>query len=98
MKLAAYFRLALFSLGPFTPIFAFAQAGPPGCTDVSRQDALPGQCVQPVPEASDTKRAASIVELKLPSGTPLRLALDERVRIKTRDQPVHAKLIDSVYA
>jgi type IV secretory pathway VirB10-like protein len=98
MKLAAYFRLALFSLGPFTPIFAFAQAGPPGCTDVSRQDALPSQCVQPVPEASDTKRAASIVELKLPSGTPLRLALDERVRIKTRGQTVHAKLIDSVYA
>jgi hypothetical protein len=98
MKVPAYSPLALFSLGLFTPIFAYAQTHPPGCADVSRQDALPSLCVQLVPEGSDTERAASLVELKVPTGTPLRLALDERVRIKTQGQAVHAKLIDSVYA
>src|SRR5262245_57862288 len=64
------------------------------CTVSSQaQSAAPGGMQEARP------RSASVqVELVVPTGTPLRVALQERVRIKHPEQPVTAMLTKTVYA
>ncbi len=38
------------------------------------------------------------IPLTVPSGTPLKVALDKEVRIRNTGQPVHGKLVEPVYA
>jgi len=57
------------------------------------QSAAPGG----MQEASPTTASVQ-VELVVPTGTPLRVALQERVRIKHPEQPVTAMLTKTVYA
>ena len=38
-----------------------------------------------------------IIHLQVPSGTPLRIALDQRTRIRRTNQAVHGKLVDAIY-
>jgi hypothetical protein len=97
------FRIALFLIGApgfqALPVLAFGQTAPSaGCDRVPREDASPALCVPPTSEMLASPAPVSIIELKIPSGTPLRIALDERVRIKTPGQPVRGKVVETVYA
>ena len=66
------------------PPAAFAQNPPPAPT------------IPSLPNAGAAKPVT--IELRIRAGTPLRVALDERVRISTPGQPVHGKIIETVYA
>jgi len=75
---------------------------PSGCTEAPAEDALVATCVPP----SNDYDAADVLEplapaeiaLKLPGGTPLRIALDQRVRIDQAGAPVRGKVVETVYA
>jgi hypothetical protein len=42
--------------------------------------------------------APATIPLTIPPGTPLRIALDQRVRINHPGEPVHGKVVETVYA
>lgn len=51
--------------------------------------------------AAEAKSAAPVdtsIDLTVPVGTPIKIALDEEVRIKKVGQPVHGKVMEPVYA
>lgn len=97
MKSAAGFLIAVFSISLLWPTLAQAQV-PSGCAEVPREDASPSLCAPPGSATLAVPAPASVVELKLPSGTPLRIALNERLRIRVQGQMVHGKVVDTVYA
>src|SRR5438094_10623208 len=93
------FVLVLISVPGFLvlPALAFCQAAVRGgCTRVPLEDASPALCMPPTSEMLASPAPASVIELNVPSGTPLRVALDERVRIKTPGQPVRGKIVETV--
>jgi hypothetical protein len=83
------------------------QSAPPAgqlvsaCAETPREDASASLCappsseenrptVEPVPPAT--------ISLTLPKGTPLRIAVDQRVRIRDSGAVVHGKVVEAVYA
>jgi len=71
------------------------------CAETPREDASASLCappsseenrptVEPVPPAT--------ISLTLPKGTPLRIAVDQRVRIRDSGAVVHGKVVEAVYA
>ena len=71
------------------------------CAETPREDASGSLCappsseenrptVEPVPPAT--------IPLTLPTGTPLRIAVDQRVRIRDSGAVVHGKVVEAVYA
>jgi hypothetical protein len=73
------------------------------CGEAPSEDALVSTCAPPstpqeervtdkVPEPSAS------IGLGLPAGTPLRIALDQRLRINHPGEPVHGKVVETVYA
>jgi hypothetical protein len=66
----------------------------------------------PIPQLSpgSARKAASATQLQttpspprsialsVPRGTPLQVALDEEIRVRSVGQPVHARIVDPVYA
>lgn len=81
------------------PSVASCQTGVSGgCGRVPQEDALPALCLPPSSEMFASPAPISTIELRIPAGTPLRVALDERVRIKEPGRPVHAKIVETVYA
>jgi hypothetical protein len=74
-----------------------------GCEEAPREDASASLCAPPSSE--DELRAAepvvvapATIPLTIPTGTPLRIALDQRVRIDHPGEPVHGKVVETVYA
>jgi hypothetical protein len=71
------------------------------CAETPREDASPALCAPP---SSEEERGAvepaapATIPLTLPSGTPLRIALDQRVRIRDSGAVVHGKVVEAVYA
>ena len=71
------------------------------CAETPREDASPALCAPP---SSEEERRAiepaapATIPLTLPSGTPLRIALDQRVRIRDSGAVVHGKVVEAVYA
>jgi hypothetical protein len=65
-----------------------------------------GQTLSRRPEQSTPARsnaiapqaAPSLIPLTVPTGTPLKVALDQEVRIQKVGQPVHGKIVEPVYA
>jgi hypothetical protein len=56
--------------------------------------------LQPAPPPSDpvlSKASSDAIALTVPAGTPLKVALDQEVRIKEVGQPVHGRVIEPVY-
>jgi hypothetical protein len=55
---------------------------------------------QPVPASSAiaSHPAPSLIPLTVPAGTPLKVALDQEVRVQKVGQPVHGKTVEPVYA
>jgi hypothetical protein len=50
----------------------------------------------PVPPAA-TPESPNSIPLTVPAGTPLKVALDQEVRIRSVGQPVHGKVVEPVY-
>jgi hypothetical protein len=48
--------------------------------------------------ASPSQPAPTLIPLSVPTGTPLKVALDQEVRVQKVGQPVHGKLVEPVYA
>jgi hypothetical protein len=56
---------------------------------------------QPAPASScaiSSQPAPSLIPLTVPTGTPLKVALDQEVRVQKVGQPVHGKIVEPVYA
>ena len=70
---------------------------PSACTEVPREDSLPALCAPPSVE-EDQARHTAIVALEVPLGTPLRIALDQRVRISHPGAAIHGRVVEPVYA
>src|SRR6266481_2421906 len=72
-----------------------------GCEEAPREDASASLCVPPSSEKESRAVepvAPANIPLTIPTGTPLRIALDERVRIDHSGEPVHGKVVETVYA
>jgi hypothetical protein len=54
------------------------------------EDQIPGVCA-PAPPTAD-------IALAIPTGTPIRIALDRRTRVDHQGQLVHGKVVETVYA
>ncbi len=71
------------------------------CAETPREDASAALCAPPSSE--ETRRtvepvAPATIPLALPTGTPLRIAVDQRVRIRDSGAVVHGKVVEAVYA
>ncbi len=60
----------------------------------------PGSARKPAPVANDPAKPAppQTVALTVPKGTPLQVALDQEIRVQKVGQPVHARIVEPVYA
>src|SRR6267154_746007 len=71
------------------------------CAEPPREDASAALCAPP---SSEENRpiielvASATISLTLPTGTPLRIAVDQRVRIRDCGEVVHGKVVEAVYA
>jgi hypothetical protein len=74
----------------------------PTCGEVPREDALPNLCAPSssgFPEMiSDASQPNTSIELLVPVGTPLRVALDKRMRIDHPGEIVRGRVVETVYA
>jgi hypothetical protein len=84
---------------PQRPAIHAAQAT---CDEAPREDALVSLCVPPSSSGEDATAPASEfvarISLNLSSGTPLRIALDQRARVDHPGEMVHGKVMETVYA
>ncbi len=74
-----------------------------GCEEAPREDALVSLCAPPAAaRESAAARAESVAPATIPltisSGTPLRIAVDQKVRISHSGEAVHGKVVETVYA
>jgi hypothetical protein len=53
---------------------------------------------QPSPDSSLAATPATSISLTIPAGTPLKVALDQDVRVRNVGQPVHGRIAEPVYA
>src|SRR5437868_7629027 len=58
----------------------------------------PPQSGQPSPEPTTMAPPPVSIPLTIPAGTPLKIALDKEVRIRSAGQPVHGKVVEPVFA
>ncbi len=84
---------------PQRPVVPVAQAT---CDVAPREDALVSLCAPPSDAEEKQDEAASMppakIPLTIPSGTPIRLALDQRKRVGRTGNLVHGRVVETVYA
>jgi hypothetical protein len=80
------------------------------CSEVPAGDASPSTCIpanvnnsnDAVQEADNPQLATAVsvakVDLVVPEGTALRIALDQRTRVSHPGEPVHGTVVETVYA
>jgi hypothetical protein len=68
------------------------------CAEAPREDALPSLCAPPSSDEAEQDAARIQVQLTLPAGTPLRIAIDQRIRISREGEIVRGKVSETVYA
>jgi hypothetical protein len=72
-----------------------------GCPEPPREDALVATCAPPSlgddGEARDIPPPPAKIALQIPSGTPIRIALDQRVPVAQPGELVHGKVVETVY-
>jgi len=102
MFLSRFIVGLLFLVALCVPIGAAQSAQP--CSETPSTDVLDSRCDLPLPprlEAAnlpqETQSAAKI-PLTVLSGTPVRIALDQRTRISRVGEPVRGKVVQAVYA
>jgi hypothetical protein len=73
------------------------------CNEAPREDASPSLCAPP--SSTEEVRAVEVqpmvpatIPLTIPTGTPLRIAVDQRSRIDHPGEVVHGKVVETVYA
>jgi len=75
-----------------------------GCLEAPAPDAPPSMCV---PALAENEKDAGVeaaakptakIDLRVPEGTTLRIALDQRTRISHPGDAVHGKVVETVYA
>src|SRR5262252_7844621 len=71
---------------------------PFGCPVMPREDALPQLCLPPTSEMEAALGPPVQISLTIPEGTPLRVALDERSRVRKVGEIVHGRVVEPVYA
>ena len=74
-----------------------------GCEEAPREDALVSLCAPPSglggsPAAKAESVAPATVGLTISRGTPLRIAVDQKVRISQSGEVVHGRVVETVYA
>jgi hypothetical protein len=74
-----------------------------GCEEAPREDALVALCAPPsaageAPAARAESLMPATIALKIPRGMPLRIAVDQKVRISHSGEVVHGKVVETVYA
>jgi hypothetical protein len=76
-------------------------AAPTGCLKTPPQDALPFRCVSSslveAEEATDPPLLPAEIALKVPVGTPLRIALDQKVQVNKPGALVQGRVVEPVY-
>ena len=106
------FVLPLFLCAPIVLAQAVPEdAAPPpaqrgsaaACGEAPSEDALVSTCAPPsAPQEEQVTHKVpepfASIGLGLPAGTPLRIALDQRLRINHPGEPVHGKVVETVYA
>jgi hypothetical protein len=75
----------------------------PACDEAPLEDAMVSLCVPPSlaeePRAAEVELAEpATIPLTIPTGTPLRVAVDQRARIDHPGEVVHGKVVETVYA
>jgi hypothetical protein len=75
----------------------------PACDEAPPEDAMVSMCAPPslaeearTPEVEPA--APATISLTIPTGTPLRIAVDQRARIDHPGEVVHGKVVETVYA
>ena len=58
----------------------------------------PAGAAQSAPDSSLVATPATSISLRIPAGTPLKVALDQEVRVRKVGQPVHGRIAEPVYA
>lgn len=78
-----------------------------GCLEAPAADAPPSMCVpaqQNINDAGGSEapqtaaKTTAKIDLRVPAGTTLRIALDQRTRISHPGDAVHGKIVETVYA
>jgi type IV secretory pathway VirB10-like protein len=84
----------------FTILLAFTFAGTIAAQDVPMPQLTPGSERRPAAAPTEAAGPAlpQTVALTVAKGAPLQVALDEEVRVKKVGQPVHARVVEPVYA
>jgi hypothetical protein len=96
-RLSFFLGCAVASLG-LVAVAAAQEVAPSSCTEMPREDALPSLCAPPTAEATAAAAPSMLVRLTVPEGTPLRIAIDQRVRVSHTGEAIHGKVVESVYA
>jgi hypothetical protein len=71
------------------------------CDEARCVDVLFSSCVSPIfAEQDETPVSfpAARIALGIPSGTPIRIAIDQRTRVSHPDEIVHGRVVETVYA
>lgn len=83
----------------FLPLLLFActvakaqTSGPAKPPSLARRDSATA------PKISPSAKPDGVVDLIVPEGTPLQIALDREVRVKKAGQPIHGRVMQPVYA
>src|SRR5689334_6663112 len=86
-------RMLCIALFTFAFITSYAQEPP-------RPQLSPGTARKPAPaeNASEPPPVLQKIDLAVPKGTPLQVALDDEVHVRKVGQPVHGKTVEPVYA
>jgi len=84
----------------FTILLAFASSHTIAAQDAPVPQLTPGTERRPVAAFLESAHTAppQTVALTVAKGSPLQVALDEEVRVKKVGQPIHARIVEPVYA
>jgi hypothetical protein len=82
-----------------------AVLSPTGCDEAPQEDALVSTCapatlaeLDEIPVVPLVAQPTANIALAIPIGTPIRIALDQRTRVDHAGEPVHGKVVETVYA
>jgi hypothetical protein len=81
-------------------LFAVGYSGSMGAQEAPIPQLSPGSARRPTPafRLPLTPSSPQSIGLSVPKGTPLQVALDQEIRVKRVGQPVHALIVEPVYA
>ena len=85
----------------YIPRPALRRASLPACGEVPREDADPRLCVPASDAEQDPELSSALpvrIGLQISGDTPLRIALDQRTRVRHPGEVVHGRVVEAVYA